>query len=69
MTAELTCPSCGTPIPNAQLLGIQLTGIYDGVLVWKDERCGHMWPRFAPDAASGYSRLHDKAVEWIGAES
>jgi len=46
-------------------MGYEVSGIYDGILIWGCEDCGHKWPRFAPDAQSGYSRLHDKAVEII----
>lgn len=28
-------------------LGIEVRGAYDGVLIWKHETCGHMWPRFS----------------------
>lgn len=65
MPADLICPGCGTSVPNADLLGMKVPGIYDGILVWTDQRCGHSWPRFEPDAGSGYSRLHGKAVEII----
>lgn len=61
----IICPACGTPVPNESLIGEQVSGVYDGVLIWHDERCGHMWPRFDPDPASGYRRLHDAAMRLI----
>ena len=53
----IVCPGCGTPVPSVWLVGVEQRGVYDGVLIWKDTRCGHMWPRFSPPG-----RLHDAAV-------
>ena len=58
----LICPGCGSVVPNNQLLGIEVPGVYDGVLIWRDEGCGHTWPRFDPPG-----RLHDTAAKWIEA--
>ena len=58
--SSLVCPGCGVNIPNAELVGIEIRGIYDGVLIWRHEgTCGHMWPRFTA------GRLHEAAVEHL----
>ncbi len=43
-------------------VGIEVRGVYDGILIWKHEDCGHMWPRFSK---TDWERLHDKAVAII----
>lgn len=63
MSGDLICPNCGTGVPNDRLVGIEVRGVYDGVLFWRDERCGHQWPRFpAP------GRLYDAATRIIGGD-
>ena len=44
----------------SRLLGIEVPGEYDGVLIWNCPDCGHYWPRFD----SGYKHTH--ALEIIG---
>lgn len=58
------CPRCG-PVPAAEIMGHEYQGVYDGVLIWRHLVCGAAWPRFQPDPDTGYSKLHDKAVEII----
>lgn len=43
-------------------LGIEVKGAYDGVLIWKCEKCNHMWPRFSVES---WESLHNKAVAII----
>jgi hypothetical protein len=43
-------------------LGIEVRGVYDGVLIWKCENCFHMWPRFSQE---NWERLHNKALDII----
>jgi hypothetical protein len=57
------CPGCGQVAEPADLAGVEVQGVYDGVLVWQHVGCGHQWPRFA----SG--RLHDLAVDWLAVKS
>ena len=45
-----------------KFLGIEVRGVYDGVLIWKCEDCNHQWPRFSRE---GWERLHVKALEII----
>lgn len=35
-----TCPSCGAADP----FGIEIQGVYDGVLFWACRECPHAWP-------------------------
>lgn len=62
----------GNPIPEEHLdtyggethysrqIGIEVRGVYDGVLIWQCPDCGHMWPRF-PESDWRYA----KAAELI----
>lgn len=43
-------------------MGIEVRGVYDGVLIWKCADCNHMWPRFSEE---NWERLHKKALETI----
>jgi hypothetical protein len=47
------CPFCG----NLVVLGVEVRGVYDGILLWE---CGmhHRWPRF-PEG----DRLHNRALK------
>lgn len=55
-----TCPKCSVEVPAGDLHGIEVPGVYDGVLIWRHHgECGHTWPRFPP------GRLHDEAVRLI----
>lgn len=47
MSADIICPGCGTAVPGLDLVGYEDPRIYDGVLIWTDNRCGHSWPRFS----------------------
>ena len=67
MSGGLICPGCGHPAGGTTLVGEQVRGVYDGILIWHHETCGHAWPRFQPDAESGYSRLHYRAAAMIAA--
>lgn len=43
-----TCPSCGAGDPA----GVEVRGVYDGVLFWQCQQCGtpfHRWPEGSPD--------------------
>lgn len=44
--------------------GIEVRGVYDGVLVWQCPDCAHMWPRFDKGT---WLELHTKGVEYIAA--
>lgn len=55
MNEELICPVDS----SKEIVGIDVQGRYDGVLIWRCEKCGHLWPRFAE------GRLYDAAKEVI----
>lgn len=43
MGGSLTCPKCGCP----EYGGVEVQGVYDGVLFWECFACGwqfHRWP-------------------------
>ena len=42
--------------------GIEVRGVYDGILIWKCPDCNHMWPRFGKGTTQ---MLHTKAMEII----
>ncbi len=29
-----------------EIIGIEVQGVYDGILIWQCGRCKKMWPRF-----------------------
>ena len=44
---ELACPACGAGDPA----GVEVRGVYDGVLFWRCQQCGapfHRWPEGSP---------------------
>jgi hypothetical protein len=51
------CPGCGAdlrrgPAPDGgfytDTIGVQVRGVYDGVLFWQCPRCDHRWHCFPP---------------------
>jgi len=44
-TNTLVCPVCRT---DNHVVGVEVRGIYDGVLYWHCDMCGSAWPRFQP---------------------
>ena len=44
LESSLHCPECkGEPI------GVNVRGMYDGILFWKCQECGKAWQRFGQD--------------------
>lgn len=43
----------------SKILGYEVRGVYDGVLIWICGVCGEMWPRFKE------GKLHEEAVQHI----
>lgn len=41
----------------SRLLGIEIPGVYDGILMWQCPDCGTSWPRFDPPG-----RRYDEAI-------
>lgn len=42
--------------------GIEVRGVYDGVLIWECPYCDHKWPRFSYEQ---WGNLHEKALNLI----
>jgi len=48
MVTDPKCPACGY---QGALIGIEITGVYDGILYWECDNCGerfHRWPKGSP---------------------
>lgn len=63
---ERVCPNCGAKEEGDAFFyftGIEIRGVYDGVLIWECVLCKHRWPRFRPPG-----RLYDYAVLMIEME-
>lgn len=59
MQPKLACPQCANDNGSA-IIGHEVRGVYDGVLVWGCMGCGHLWNRW-PEG----HYLHAKAEEWL----
>ena len=46
--SKITCPACANKQQDA-ILGIEVRGVYDGVLYWQCMACGHTFHRFPPE--------------------
>lgn len=53
------CPTCG---PDTEVIGINVWGVYDGVLCWACQACGAAWPRFTEGRLGERSREY--AAKW-----
>lgn len=53
------CPGCGSAA-----IGVEVRGLYDGILYWRCGRCRHAWHRFP----EGHS-LRDKAETFMKGKS
>jgi len=40
------CPSCGVSLVDNPVIGIEVQGVFDGVLFWQCPDCGAQWHRF-----------------------
>lgn len=60
------CPHCQIGLANDDgtngVLGVELPGVYDGVLYWQCPDCGGRWHRW-PES----HRLHARACEYVEA--
>jgi len=41
---DLTCPQCGNTDQNL-FFGMEIRGVYDGILFWVCQACDHAFPR------------------------
>lgn len=66
LSGECTCLPYGDKAPEdrfySRKMGYEISGVYDGILFWGCEDCGHLWPRFS---AESWGDLHFKALEHI----
>lgn len=44
MSFPATCHKCAAP--QADFIGVEISGVYDGVAYWRCEKCGHEWHRW-----------------------
>ena len=49
----MNCPSCEAS-DNA-LVGVEIRGVYDGVLFWRCTTCGYAWNRWKPEIGRRWS--------------
>jgi rubredoxin len=49
----MSCPHCGAG--EDSLLGVEISGVYDGVLFWRCTACGHAWNRWSPEIGRRWS--------------
>ena len=69
MSDKDVCPLCGADFAYGETgqysrrIGVEIPGVYDGVLFWQCPDCGGRWHRF-PE--SHY--LHERATRFITTE-
>ena len=49
-----------------EIIGIEVRGVYDGILIWQCGRCGKMWPRFTEGPR--YRAARDLIEQWNAAD-
>lgn len=59
---ELKCPACES---GEHVVGVEVRGVYDGVLFWKCDGCGHAWSR----NWSGFGRRQEIADAMVAAHN
>lgn len=52
------CPSC--PADGYAVVGVEIPGVYDGILYWGCLQCGHAWQRWPVE-----HYLHKRAAPYI----
>lgn len=43
----MNCPKC--KVGDRDLIGVEVRGVYDGVLYWRCRACGYAWNRWQPE--------------------
>lgn len=46
-------------------IGVEIRGVYDGILFWQCPDCGGRWHRWMPDV---WERLHNAAAPYVNGE-
>lgn len=62
------CPECGNADPE-RVTGLEVQGVYDGVLYWACGECRHAWPRWTheehrtrAELAEKYANKHNERI-------
>lgn len=71
MAEVKACPHCGADLTRAlpdggtgtRTIGVQIWGVYDGVLFWRCPDCGGSWHRWTP---ADWLRMHEAAARYVG---
>lgn len=58
------CPHCNADLHNGRAIGVEIRGVYDGVLFWRCPDCGGSWHRWSPVNSL---RLYERAVRYVRA--
>lgn len=64
MAEPTCCPHCNADLDNSRTIGVEIWGVYDGVLFWRCPDCGGSWHRWSPD---DWPRLYKAAEKYVGA--
>lgn len=62
----LACPNPACDAGDTQLMGIELPGVYDGVLLWSCMGCGHAWARDFGDRERLNEASAKAVTAWLG---
>lgn len=52
MAEVANCPHCAVPLLDGgvtHVIGVEIRGVYDGVLFWMCSACGGTWHRWSAD--------------------
>lgn len=63
MSKTEVCPHCDADLSNNRTTGVEIWGVYDGVLFWRCPDCGGSWHRWTPNDRL---RLYEAAEKYIG---
>lgn len=65
------CPHCDSElaynvngVTYSRKMGVEVRGVYDGVLYWQCNICGWAWHRWSPDVLR-QRPLHLKAIPYV----
>lgn len=73
--ANLTCcPHCNADLAEtlpdgrtgSRVIGVEIWGVYDGVLFWRCPDCGGSWHRWS---VATNLRLYEKAAKYVGTQA
>jgi hypothetical protein len=66
--AALSCPRCGGA--DKEIIGVEIRGVYDGVLYWECGVCNHAWNRWPVEhALFDLAAIHLARLEAARAEA